>query len=650
MNRKILVSVLLFSLLPGQVEFKHECGHAQSAYRWLDATSTMTEDQGKLDISYYGINLEIDFSSEMIYGSVIINGSVGMNQPDSFEFDFLSNMIVDSIKYFGQETSFLHQEDKIKIPTPEMAIPEGYSFTITIFYHGSPQQCGAAGFKFDEHLEIDHAWTLSEAYCARSWWPCKDDPSDKADSVDIIVTVPSDPDFIVASNGILQNTVIENGKKTFHWKEIYPITTYLVSLAIYPYTVWSDQYISPLSGEVMPIDHYVFPDRYENSYSNYLLTSDMMVLFSELFGEYPFIDEKYGHADFRWGGGMEHQTMTSMGGYSQNLIAHELGHSWWGNLITCKTFHDIWLNEGFARYCQALWAEHIGGQESYINFMNNHAYYGGGTIYVENPISNSVIFSSSLSYNKASWVLHMLRNIVGDNMFFDILRSYGANDSLAYNAASTSDFQNVCESISGLDLHDFFNQWIYGQWYPKYQLSWWSEGEGDYKIRVDQLQSTGYFSMPIDIKLVGSIGPMEADTTIIVNNSAASQEYEISSLDFLVENVVLDPDGWILKEVSYSTAGISNIIADNISIGRAYPNPFNSGVTMDYFIEPNIGDMNINIDILNINGRVVKTLINSRINAGFNSITWNSNNAAGIYFLRLVAENFVSTQKIIHLK
>ena len=120
--------------------------------------------------------------------------------------------------------------------------------------------------------------------------------------------------------------------------------------------------------------------------------------------------------------------------------------------------------------------------------MNNHAYYGGGTIYVENPISNAVIFSSSLSYNKASWVLHMLRNIVGDNMFFDILRSYGANDSLAYNAASTPDFQNVCENISGLDLHDFFNQWIYGQWYPKYQLSWWSEGGGNYKIRVDQLQ------------------------------------------------------------------------------------------------------------------------------------------------------------------
>jgi len=649
--RKLIYLLMICSLSIAQVEFKHECSRERASSRWLNDMSTLTENQDKLDISYYRIELDIDFGSESISGSVLIQGSVGMDHPDSLEFDLLNNMVVDTVKFNGQVTTFNHQDHLIKIPAPLVVIPEGYSFSVNIKYHGTPEYCGASGFKFDEHLGVDHVWTLSEAYCARSWWPCKDDPSDKADSVDIIITVPSAPDFIVASNGTLQSMIQTGDKKIYHWKENYPITTYLVSLAIYPYTVWYDQYISQLSNDTMAIEHYVFPDRFDDSYSNYLLTKDMLVLFSDLFGEYPFINEKYGHADFGWGGGMEHQTLTSMGGYSQNLIAHEVGHQWWGNLITCKTFHDIWLNEGFARYCQALWWEHQNGEEAYFSFMNDHAYYGGGTIYVEYPLNNSAIFNSSLSYNKASWVLHMLRHIVGDNTFFQILKEYGANDSLAYNAAATSDFKNICENVSGIELDEFFEQWIFGDYHPHYQLSWWSEPEGVYKIKIDQTQSTGYFTMPIDITLIGSQGVLAIDTTIVFNNSGPSEVYELSGLEFLVENVVLDPKGWILKEVSYTTAGLNNIIAKNISISKAYPNPFNSSIKLDYYIDYDLGDMDIIIDILDISGRRVQTLINKRKSAGFHSIFWNSkNNATGIYFIQLSAGSYINTQKIVLLK
>ena len=651
MKKLFFLLPIMVSILIGQIEFKHECNQSRSVNRWLNAQSTLTENQDKMDISYYGIELDIDFDSQMIDGFVDIEGLVGMNQPDSFEFDLLSTMVVDSVKYYGQISTFTHQDDRIKIPAPDVTIPEGYSFSISIFYHGTPAYCGASGFKFDEHLGIDHVWTLSEAYCARSWWPCKDDPSDKVDSVDIIVTVPSNPDFIVASNGTLQSMTQTENKKKYHWKEVYPISTYLVSLAVYPYTVWYDEYISSASNNTMPIEHYVFPDRYEGSYANYLLTKDMMVLFSEQFGEYPFINEKYGHADFGWGGGMEHQTLTSMGGYSQGLIAHELGHQWWGNLITCKTFHDIWLNEGFARYCQALWVEHQSGEEAYISFMNNHIYYGEGTIYVENPSLNSDIFISGLSYNKASWVLHMLRHMVGDSTFFNILKSYASNDSLRYNVASTSDFKDVCEDVSGLELDDFFDQWIYGEKYPKYQVSWWSEDQDVYKVKIEQLQSTGYFSMPIDIYLVGSHGPLTHDTTFIVNNSGLSQTYEFSGLDHLVESVTLDPGGWILKEVSYTTAGLNDIIAKNISVSQAYPNPFNSGTRLDYYIDPELGDMDIVIDILDISGRRVQTLIDKKVSSGFHSVFWESKNrATGVYFIQLLTTDFISTQKIVLLK
>ena len=376
------------------------CSQSKSVQRLLEFQSTITEDQEKIDISFYRIDLDIDFDQHEISGSVIITGGVGLRQPDSIEIDFSSDMSVDSVKLYGESISYDHEDDLLSVLAPQTTLPEGYQFNMEIFYHGTPTTCGFGSFVFDSHAGIEHVWTLSEPYGARCWWPCKDDPSDKADSVDIIVRVPSNQ--IVASNGNLIHEIdISNDRKEYYWQERYPISTYLVSLAIYPYTVWHDEYIS-MNGDTLPLDYYVFPDRYENSYSNYLLTKEMLSLFASQFGEYPFMGEKYGHADFGWGGAMEHQTLSSMGGYSQTLIAHELGHQWWGDLITCASFHHIWLNEGFARYCQALWEEYFNGDDAYFSYMNSHAYYGYGTVYVEDPTTTSAIFNGNLSYNKAT--------------------------------------------------------------------------------------------------------------------------------------------------------------------------------------------------------------------------------------------------------
>ena len=644
----ILVSFILIAFSFGEdIEPKHICSHHNSSYRWASETSTLTQNQNKIDISFYELDIDIDFSSNIISGYVLIKGTKStVAPPDYIELDLYNNMVVDSVFLNDSQVSFSHDSDIIKIPADENMI-----FSLKVFYNGTPEHCGAGGFKFDNHLDIDHVWTLSEAYCARSWWPCKDDPSDKADSVNIKVTVPSQPEFIVASNGLLESTEVNGDKRTFFWKERYPITTYLVSLAIYPYTIWSEQYISPISNDTMAIEHYVFPDRYESSYPNYSLTGEMLSFFSNLFGEYPFISEKYGHADFKWGGGMEHQTLSSMGSFSQNLIVHELGHSWWGNLITCKTFNDIWLNEGFARYCQALWVENIDGKQAYFNFMNDHAYYGGGTIYVENPSSNSQIFNSSLSYNKASWVLHMLRHKVGDEMFFEILKEYASNDSLAYNAASTADFQKVCEDISGMDFEQFFQQWIYGDRYPKYELSWWSEENDIYKVKIDQIQSYGIFSMPIDLNFSGSVGPLSVDTTIVVENNTASHLYEISGLDFFVENVTIDPNNWILKEATYVTNGIENIVAKQINVDIAYPNPFNSTSNLNFYIHPKFGDLLVEINVLDAKGRLVESIVKKEFNPGFHTQLWNAKGKpSGIYFIQLSTDNYINTQKVLYLK
>ena len=633
------------------IEPKYLCSHEKSASRWQAQNSTLNQNQEKIDIKFYELNLDIDFNSSRLRGSVTVNGVIGNIYPDFIELDLYDNMTVDSILQNNIPILYLHENDMLKIPISDITLNDENLFSLTIFYQGTPDHCGAGGFKFDEHQNIGHVWTLSEAYCARSWWPCKDDPSDKADSVNIIVSVPIEPAYIVASNGLLSSTTINNNKKTYFWKERYPITTYLVSLAIYPYTKWVDQYVSPISSDTMLIEHYVFPDRYEASYPNYSLTKDMLSFFSELFGEYPFISEKYGHADFTWGGGMEHQTLSSMGSFSQNLMVHELGHSWWGNLITCKTFNDIWLNEGFARYCQALWAEHMYGREAYFDFMNNHAYYGAGTIYVENPSSNSQIFSAGLSYNKASWVLHMLRHKVGETMFFDILKSYASNDSLSYNAASTSDFQKVCEDISGLDFEQFFQQWIYGERYPKYELSWWHEGNGIYNVKIDQVQSYNFFSMPIDLKFSGSAGPMLVDTTIVIENNNSSQLYEFSGFNFLVENIMLDPENWILKEATYSVNEIDNILPDRVEVEKAFPNPFNSKVKLSFYINPQFGDTHVNVNIFDLRGKIVESLIDNEFIPGYHTTFWNANGkSSGVYFIQLATDNYIDSQKILFLK
>ena len=642
-----LLSIILMSLVfPQAGKSLITCSQSKSVQRWLDFQSTLTENQNKIDITFYGIDLDIDFDQDEISGSVLVEGWVGFSQPDSIELDFTSDMTVDSVKLYGDLTSYNHENDLLSILPPQETIPEGYEFMIEVFYHGTPTTCGFGSFVFDSHAGIEHVWTLSEPYGARCWWPCKDDPSDKADSVDIVVRVPESQ--IVASNGnLIYEVSLGDGRKEYRWEERYPICTYLVSLAIYPYTVWHDQYIST-NGDTLPLDYFVFPDRYENSYSNYLLTKDMISLFASQFGEYPFMDEKYGHADFGWGGAMEHQTLTSMGGYSQTLIAHELGHQWWGDLITCASFHHIWLNEGFARYCQALWEEYFNGDDAYFAYMNSHAYYGPGTIYVEEPTTTSAIFNGNLSYNKASWVVHMLRHVVGDNTFFEILHAYASNDSLAYAAATTANFQEVCEDISEMDLGDFFQQWIYGEKYPYYQLSWWSTGTDEYTIQIDQIQTTGYFHMPIDLHITGSL----MDTIIVVDNYEPSQTYQVSGLEtHAIHEIQLDPGGWILKEVDYITVGVDGLIPDRISLLPVYPNPFNPGTTVNFFIPQAFGETNALLQVLDVNGRRTTTLLSRRISPGMKSFYWDaSQHASGIYFIQLLADNHFLHRRAVLLK
>lgn len=644
MIRRLILIFISFGILYSQNPSDKSietCGHVLSAAKWLNTESTLTVNQEKIDVTYYRIDLNIDIDAEEIDGSVLVNGWIGMDQPDSIELDFADEMIVDSVKFYGELWPFVHESDYLKVPAPETTIPEGYSFRVEVFYHGTPPYTGFGAFNFDTHANIDHIWTLSEPYGARDWWPCKDDPSDKADSVDIIITVPEEQ--IVASNGILvSETNVGNERKQYHWQETYPICTYLISVTTYPYTVWQDEYIA-MNGDTLPLNYYVYPDHYESVYDNYLLTNDMMEVFAQRFGEYPFMGEKYGHAEFGRGGGMEHQTLTSLGGSSQWLIAHELGHQWWGDLVTCASFHHIWLNEGFARFSEAIWEEAYNGIQAYKDYWQSHEYYGPGTIFVENPNSVGNIFDGNLSYNKAGWIVHMLRGVMGDSLFFESLQSYVYHDSLAYGAVTTEDFQTVCENVSGLDLGDFFQQWIYGEYYPQYAVSWEMLDTDELIVTIEQTQNWQTFRMPIQLNVTT---PTET-LSFTVENESTYETYNLGLIGADVIDVKLDPDNWILKDVVYLSIDSNLPQSEQLVIYPAYPNPFNPETTLSFFIPENIGQSLAKVVVYDLKGSLVSIIWDGSIQPGLFTLKWKPKNvASGSYFIRLTTLNTSYSQKV----
>ncbi len=527
---------------PGDIACQVAEAKARFFARMEALATEPTPNQNCYDAKYYHLDLNIDPATQTVSGGVEMRAEVTTGPLSQVDVDLYSNMTVDSITSASGNLTFSHANDILTVNL-DRSYSTGEAFSFTVYYHGTPSS-SAGAFAFESFDGEDMIWSLSEPFGARTWWPCKDYPNDKPDSVDIWITVPSN--LIDASNGVLRATIDNGSTKTYKWHEGYPIATYLVSVAIHPYIVYSDYYhYSPTDS--MEIRHYVFASHYPDCVTNYAKITDMIGLFANLYGEYPFIEEKYGQAEFTWGGGMEHQTITSLWGWGEYLVLHELSHQWWGDMITCNTFNHIWLNEGFATYSEALWAEHEYGWDEYKNQMEYAKYYGPGTIYVPDLSDWDRIFDPDLSYNKASWVLHMLRGIVGDSTFFDILHAY-YNSQYQYGSATTEQFRDICEQVAGRDFDAFFQEWIYGEGFPHYMFSWDYQPVVDgYEISltIDRLQENQIFNMPIQISVTTASG----ETTLVVEDSLASQQFTLLVSDE-PQDVQLDKDEWILRMVS----------------------------------------------------------------------------------------------------
>jgi hypothetical protein len=529
--------------------------------------------QSQYDVTHYEVNFAINFTTEIISGYVTTTAKCVSDGMTFVELDLFSDLTVDSVTRNGSVLSFSHASNLITVQLGS-ALDNGDVFSVKTYYHGHPTEGGFQAFSFSTHgaPSVQMATTLSEPYFARTWWPCKDYPDDKADSVDVIIRHPQT--MVCSSNGDLISAINNwDGTVTTHWHESYPITTYLVSICVTNYNTFSNWYVG-LEGDSMPVTYWVYPENLSTAQASYPITVNMIGALSGLFGEYPFITEKYGMSQFGWGGAMEHQTNTSMnsGAYYQSIIVHELAHQWWGDMITCENWHEIWMNEGWASYCEALWFESQGTPADYRTYMNGMKYTSGGTIYCQDTTDVWAIFSGRV-YDKGAWVLHMLRHVVGDAAFFDILQTYYDDPRYKWGDITTLEFKDICETVSGIELDPFFQDWIWGEYYPKYRYShtYTQYSPGNYvvylNLRQTQTTSPTVFDMPVDIDVFDGTNYH----TFVVNNTAQNQDFIlfVNGASGAPSSILVDRWEWILRTAS-SESYTFHLIYDPLSDGEEF--------------------------------------------------------------------------------
>jgi aminopeptidase N len=641
--------ILLSAITTAQQDYKPWIKAEIERYeRKIELSKINYPGDQNIDVTYYGLDLTVTYSPNYISGSVIINATAD-SSINSCSLDLKDVLDVESVMLNGTVAAFSHSNNKINVDL-NRTYNKGEAFTIKVFYQGLPGSSGFGSFEFDTHNGEPVIWTLSEPYGAPDWFPCKDSPADKADSSDVWITVADN--LIPVSNGTLEE-IINNGDGTYtyYWKSRYPIAHYLISLAISNYHQY-DTYFYYGKNDSMVITHYVYPESFNSIKPMLDETADMIALFSELYGLYPFIKEKYGHAEIGVYIAMEHQTCSSMGGWGTGVVSHELAHQWFGDKITCKDWRHIWLNEGFATYSEAVYIEAKNGIEAYkskIQSEMNFAKNAQGSIWVQDISSVNQIFSGSRSYSKGACVLHMLRGIVGDPVFFNILKTYSNDLSVAFGAATTEDFQVIAENVSGQDLDYFFDEWIYGENYPKYTVNWSSDYlNGDtYQVNLNITQeinsNPSFFTMPVKIKMNTSFG----DTVITIFNNAQNQDFqfEVTGEPSIIG---FDHDNWILKDILSITTVGEKLLPAEFHLGQNYPNPFNPATNFEF----RIADAGfVTLKVYDILGNEIAVLVNEERSAGKYEITFDASGlSSGIYYYKLKSGDFESTKKMILLR
>ncbi len=563
------------------------------------------------DVHFYFVDLNVERNTTVISGSTTIGTTVMSASLDTFCFELNPSLVIDSIEYNNQNLAYTRVGaiTYALLPSP---LTQNTTLSVTIYYNGDASITGAGaigdGFSTGTSASWGNAatWSLSEPFSAYEWFPCKQFLQDKADSAWVFVT--TDKTNKVGSNGLLEgiDSLLPGNKSRYRWKTHYPIDYYLISVAVakyVDYTIYAHPAAMP--NDSIPIVNYVYDNPATLTNFKPRIDSVPMVLeyYSELFGLYPFSQEKYGHCMAPFGGGMEHQTMTSIGNLgSFSTNSHELMHQWFGDHVTCKTWKDIFINEGFASYGEYLAYEHFrslaAAQTKMLNVHNDVLTDPTAMVYFTDTTNVNRIFDSRLTYNKGSAVIHTLRFVLGDSLFFNGLKNFQQNFS--FSTASITDLKTSLENFTGKNLNNYFSQWLFGEGYPVISAEYASDGTNLF-LKVTHTTSstaTPLFKTPLELKCASASG----DTTFTIDITQNSNTFIIPSKKNIT-GLTIDPNNWLLNTVgtiSYNPALIS-LSLDNIALDnsiRIYPNP-----TTDYLQIENSSSEMTTLSLFDWNGR-----------------------------------------------
>lgn len=593
------------------------------------------------DLTYLRAEWNLNPALYYISGKVTYYFHRNESFPDSIFLDLNQSLVIDEIIQNGQELNYTHPYNIIRIQLLNPISSTPILDSIQISYHGSPQSSGFGSFSTGfSPTNLPFLWTLSEPFGASDWYPTRIALGDKLDSLDLFIHTPNN--MLASGNGVLVSKIHDTDGIIHHWKHRHPITPYLIGIGVGPYSAFTD--LVPLRSGILPVVNYVYPERLSEWESAFPYESRMLQFYDSLLIPYPFSDEKYGHVQFGWGGGMEHQTMSSMADPGEGLMSHELAHQWFGDHITCGSWGDIWLNEGFATYFAGVYTERFFPSEFRNwkeNQLNSILQEAGGSVYVYDSTNINRIFNGRLSYAKGAMVIHMLRKKLGDQVFFEALRNYLTDAQLAGKFARTINLQQACELASGLDLTNFFEKWIYKEGYPNISITQTRYPDGIVKLNLVQTASmpdSGPFPIELPILLKWSLG--DSLITIDFNSTSQTEWLQLPIADWDDLQITPDSEKDIIARYSTDKQDLTAEYQEPI----IFPNPaqenfylfvsLSKGLPKDIRLYNSVGqEINMEIPEITTNGYVLMSPTNKL--------------SSGVYYLRFSLDSNYQTEKLI---